>query len=693
MVLFFFRGILLPKVKEYPNLINAKGESMKSKVFLVMGMAAIGACALLLTACPTPVNNPNASPSPSIVPGPTEPDLSDHVKAGIQELIDRDYTGAKTEFATAIALNSADNDAKLWVSLMDLATVSVDPAVVDLFKNRLGFVDYPSAMDQLFSDGWFNGEFYLPHGGFALVDGSTDPMATRFVRGDLSPTVVCPYSVSCYDSTYNYSSTTMAFVPNDAGQYYASWWYEDNGGYWEYKTSSDEPSLAKYVQRYDIIDSASTKLMLPKLEIPAWYASFANHAAGDLINVNEYGMILMANVASRNPNGLNAILDSVKTVALGSSLNQLIARIESLSDTERIYLPWNLLESYAGTARPPAMAGKYVTLGKPELLLFAAQLKIHQATVQYLSSVNMDSPDFVGKIADYLATQDMDDTEDADLDGIPNALEGFYAATDGFFNSTLLTNRSANIADRAASKASVLEAIADLESAGALLKLQWADSASYYNDMATTLEMPAEARDVVGPAIQRSIQLCQKLAQAINADSTLILPIGDMDDILSDGFQWPTVDDNTTAVALRPGALWASNILDPRSWLELKADNSGFKTYLKTDISTLEPNYVTGSYEPICFAYDGQALSLADYGNPQTVTGLRTVRASAALCMKVSRVRDFLPNAPDPESLYDVSYGFGPVFYPYSTDSGVTTILNPPAGYFFFIDWLNKPAP
>jgi hypothetical protein len=653
---------------------------MKKSCKLLVGLFVAVFGVFVLTGCPSPVTPvASATPAPTSSAAPTPPPLSDHVALGIQELIDRDFNGALTEFSTAIAVNPQDNDAKLWVSLMDLSSISVDPAVTALFRDSIGVADYPSNMNDLFSNSWFNGAFYYPHDGFEVDTGG------GYVRGDLSATVG-PDQYGYYDANHNYFITNNTFIPSNSGVYYASYWYYDTGSGIVSQGLYSVPALTTYMSVYNIVDSYSELEWLPELDVPAWYASMTGYMGGRR-SVYEYGPLLIANIATRNPSGFNALLNSVKTVSLGSTLDTVIGRIESLSDTARIYLPWNLIESFSSFQQPAELANKYITIGKGELLLYVAQLRAYRSMVQYLSSVNLDSGGIVGQLTGSLASFDPNDETDVDGDKIPDNVETLFNSIDGFYNSDLLTDR--NLTDRAASKASFLQAISTLQTAGNLLAAQWANSASYYNDMATTLEIPQEVRDQVGPAIQRAIEASQKLYTAINGNTTLIVPLSDIEGILSNVYVWPTVDDQTTAIGINPGALWDFNVLDPREWFE--TDGDGFIPHVC--FSTMDFSGYHPDYPGFCFEYTEQTgLTLADYGNPENYAEISRIKAAPGLQLRLSRIQQFIPNYDAATMAGESMLGLGlmPSYPVYSTNLADTVILDPPAELFFIVDWLNK---
>ncbi len=563
---------------------------------------------------------------------------------------------------------------------MSLASLSTDPAVVDLFVNRIGMSGYPSNMEDLFSTTWFDQEYYLERSGF-VIDADTG----GYVRGNLGSATQA-YVYGYYDSMGLYNSTTTEFIPSESGTYYASSWRDAEGNS---VYASSLTTATKYRLDYYIVDDLCSTILFPSLDVPAFMTGSGIPTNAQYPSVYEYPTILAANIVSRNPTGFNAIVDNVKSVALGTVLNTIIAQVEGMSDTERVLVPSFLIAAYADEGVTVAdieeyMNGSVISLGKAELLLWIADIKLNRAFVQYLASVDFsyNISAITGALTD---VEDWDEAmaTDTDSDGIPDLIELLSTAAPGFYNSNLLKERSAT--DRAASKASFLSAVASLKAAGLLLQTQWADSSSYYQGIATNLELNPDIRNSVAPALESAIQAATALANSVDANSLFYVPVEDIYNGAFNvaGFTWPTAEPaegGTETIACKPGALWASNVLDPRSWME--TDAGGFTEYISYDTETAD----TFSFNVGCIPYSA-SMTMAQYGDPANNVDILSVMAAPVLLLKNSRFQEFYPAYP---SDFQMILPLGPSWPVYDSATPMDVLPQPPEEVMFFFDWMNK---
>lgn len=628
-----------------------KRRFLKATMFLMVMV-----CALLLVACPdfngadlNSTDDTDDTTDPIVATDPVA--ATANVSKGVDFLITEDFVSAQASFKLALVADPTNTDAQFWVSFMDMAALSVDPTVVDLFKNRVGVVKYPASLNTLLSDSWFDADYYFSRQSFQTSETGI------YVRGRLGTTSTSSYTAyyvsnkSIYDSFVNFD-----FIPDETGTYYAQFWYNSAGS----PVSSSSITGTKYERLNNIVDALCDTTVLPELEIPGFMADFGIDP--DFPIIYSYPLILAANVAVNSPAGFNTIVDTVNTVALGTTLTTILSRIEALSDTVRVTIPATLMTTYSSPEAMADLNGATVSLGKAELLLWAAQLQLSRAFVQYLASVDFSYN--LGVILDaYLAT-DFNSLDDIDANDIPDQIEELLAATPGFFSSDLLTDRDAS--KRAASKTSFLAAVNNLKAAATLIKTQWANPASYYNTTATTLEMPYDIRENVAPNLQSAIYAADALATAINSNAVYYVP----DNTYVSGAPWPT-----SGMAIKPAALWASNALDPRAWLE--TDANGFVPYV---------NYynASGSIEDVVKL--GDNMTEASYS---AITS-PTEDFSGYIVLKSSgKMLDFYPDFP--QELYPM---YMPVkwfaLYDYVEGGSSVASWNPPVSATFIIDWVNK---
>ncbi len=620
---------------------------------LAIGLALM----LILTGCPPGVD-PNIDPID--ITDTTDPAAAiAGVTKGLSELEAKNFSDAQTSFTLALVADPTNVDAQFWVSFMQIASLNVDPTVVDLLKNRVGVSGYPTTLDTLFSDTWFNGTYYIPYNGFIVdVDG-------MYVRGELGSTSTTLYTV--YNENNNYSTANYNFIPSATGTYYASSWYNAAN---EHVLSSSVAS-DKYQYHNNIVGDLCETRMLPALSIPPFMTEFGITSVHT--DIYKYPFILAANVAVNNPTGFNAVVDAVNTVALGSTLDTIIARISALSDTARVVIPASLMTAYSSPEAVAELNGATVSLGKAELLLWSAELQMQRAFVQYLASVDFSYD--MAAVVDAIAALDMETImDDSNGDEVPDQLAASLIATPGFYGTNLLKERDAS--KRAASKASFVAAVDSLKTAANLLKTQWADPASYYNTTATALEMPFDLRDEVAPALQTAVNAANALATAVTTSVGLTLP----SDTYVIGAAWPTSTD--AFMTVYPAAIWASNVLDPRTWFESNTTN-GFVKYMSyetefADFTNLYSNKVVWE----------DSFTIDDFGDPQLNLDVGSVYASIHFKLLDTRIDDFC----DIEALDLYTPSLPPVWMVYNSDmaSADDYMLEPPALFTTIIDWVNK---
>jgi len=621
---------------------------------LAMGLALM----LILTGCPPGVD-PNIVPT-DVTDSTAQEAAIASVTKGLSDLETGNFGDAQTNFTLALVADPTNVDAQFWVSFMDMASLSVDQTVVDLFKNRIGVSGYPATLDTLFSDTWFNGTYYIPYSGFIVdVDGT-------YVRGNLGSIPTSEYNVH---NEINYSSTAYYnFIPSATGTYYASSWYDATGVQVLSSSVDDE----KYQYHSNIVGDLCDTQMLPALSIPSFMAEFGVTSVHTAIYM--YPFILAANIAVNNPDGFNDVVDAVNTVALGSTLDTIIARISALSDTARVVIPASLMTAYSSPEAVADLNGATVSLGKAELLLWSAELQLQRAFVQYLASVDF-SYDMAAVVA-AIAALDMETIyDDTNGDEVPDQLAASLIATPGFYGTNLLKERDAS--KRTASKVSFVAAVDSLKKAANLLKTQWADPAGYYSTTATTLEMPYELRDDVAPALQTAVNAAEALATAVNNSAGLTLP----SDTYVMGAAWPTSAD--AYMTVYPAAIWASNVLDPRTWFESNATD-GFVKYMSYETEFNVENTSNSFSAKVAWQ---DSFTLDDFGNPQSTSDVISVYASIHFKLLDSRIDDFCDIGT--LDLYTPSWPHMWQVY----NEGMTAEdyqLEPPLLFTTIIDWINK---
>lgn len=93
-------------------------------------------------------------------------DVKTLLNAGILALEKKDFDLALTKFEAAYFSDKTSSDATFWYAFMSMLSISTDPNTVGLMKNRIGFASYPTSMNQVLSDKWFNQTYYNSYQGF-----------------------------------------------------------------------------------------------------------------------------------------------------------------------------------------------------------------------------------------------------------------------------------------------------------------------------------------------------------------------------------------------------------------------------------------------------------------------------------------------------------------------------------------------
>lgn len=226
---------------------------------------------------------------------------ADDKAKGFRALACKDWSSAKAYFKSAYNQNSDDTEAAMWYSVLDLASIGTNADVVDLMKNRIGFVGYPSDLGTLLSKKWFDAAYYA-------------------------------------------------------------------------RTNSDGT--------YDL----ATVEYMPTLIVPSWLEQYV--PTPDHLNPMYYSTLLCS-IVDRNPTGFNAAIDKVLSGVYGSIFEAAYARIMGLADDAEIKVSSDVMTAIAGNG---LASGSSFTLAGRELKVFAEQMRIQKALVEYIASYQLQYP-------------------------------------------------------------------------------------------------------------------------------------------------------------------------------------------------------------------------------------------------------------------------------------------------------------
>jgi hypothetical protein len=663
----------------------------------------------------------------------TNVDVSSDVKAGQEALLKQQWTTAKTSFTSALVKNPNDTDAKIWSAVVDLASLTVNPQLVDLLQNRIGLIDYPSDMETLLNKGWLTASAYNYHTGF-IMETAYNANSNYYVRGKVTPATPNSYMwVDACDAKGNWVYPTGTFTPDPQGDLYAYNWTvasTASAGY-TYTYASDYAKThagdgTVYYRNYNFLNADSIS-PLPRLAPVTGFQRVEYLDAGTAPSSTDFGPVdyarlLVANLIARNPLGANAIVDQVLNGPLGASFDTILKRIDSLSATDRTEIPATYITLASGgvSAVTHAQLPSFtVSIGKPELLLLTAQLRSIKSFVQYLGSVDLNYP--LGQA--FVNSINTARSVDANNNGVDDATEAIYATTPGLYHTTLFTTRNAAL--RTASRDTFAAALTDVSTSMDLYASAFGDPNSNY---AAYLALYAPENPNASVTASKILSVVTPVVQNLKAQADLVkaavvnnTPLNLSDEVLHPTYNSSNpmgiVDllagnvDTTKYHTALPGAIWANNVMDLRFWFQSNA-TTGFQLYVQRSGSSSSSTSSGAYFSENDFAFllpaDRSQMTAKAYNLAATPTGNNTYRylyAGLAFALNLNALQTFYPEATLTDSRGLGLVPFGPGWNVVRSNwvdgyqSGTSYVsghydyqyqLTPPAYAESFLSWINK---
>jgi len=126
-----------------------------AKRFIPMAAVAFASAFIYLGCDNNPADSKKGDDGPDLVDIPTAgKSLDSLIMYGHLSLISGQFDEAVAYYEAAYRMDGNDVRAITYSSMARLAAISVEPKVVDLFKNRIGFTQYPNRLNALMSSGW-----------------------------------------------------------------------------------------------------------------------------------------------------------------------------------------------------------------------------------------------------------------------------------------------------------------------------------------------------------------------------------------------------------------------------------------------------------------------------------------------------------------------------------------------------------
>jgi hypothetical protein len=470
----------------------------------------------------------------------------DAVTAGINALKTSDYDAALTKFTAAYAADKTNVDARFWLAVMKLAATSTDSKTVNLVKNRIGFVDYPSSMNELFSHTWFKQSWYGTERGFVKATIEDDDR-TLFIKGNIVPDTDGYDSCEVYKNGSWFWYNNSTFKPSESGEFYCDYYTIDTNSYSSWNNNLPI-GATKYVRKQVLDPSYST--LLPRLEVPSWASNFIGSEVGNETSsmpaMSSYYPILLCNVISKNPAGLNTFLDEVLSGPFGSNFDSIVSLINGLPDTAAITIPADLVSDSDGSD---------IVVRKGELKASLASLEMTKSFLQFLASYNLNYP--ITVLQSELWTSSGTSAMLSKLLAQKNPIAA------GFFG-----NRSD--ATRSAAKDSMLAALGDIKESIDLISTELEDLASVSSKVKGEM-FDADVSEAQTQLSRTKDQVGILMAAIVNGSTLYVNLSGDsISDILS-------AVPGTQKYAFVPAKLYSTDILNPAKIFE--TSSTGLKIY------------------------------------------------------------------------------------------------------------------
>jgi len=154
-----------------------------------------------------------------------------------------------------------------------------------------------------------------------------------------------------------------------------------------------ESWFVSYTEEYNDGESAVHKL--PDLDVPSWFSGTNLYkeslTGGGLKSPFTFSLLMMVNLIDKNTNGLNVLIDEILSAVFGSKFESAYDRIAALNSSVKIskstleaFELGDLLDDILG-------AGEEIFIGKAELYVTFAYMRILKANLEWISSFNLNT--------------------------------------------------------------------------------------------------------------------------------------------------------------------------------------------------------------------------------------------------------------------------------------------------------------
>jgi uncharacterized protein YjdB len=498
-----------------------------------------------------------------------DPNVRQKLDDGIDQLVDGHYEAAIASFETAFNMDHEGSstyvESVVYSSLGKLSSILKEESFRALVAGRLGVVDYPATLDEIFTKNWL----------------------AEYAENIKTFYPCPPYYQSFYEwLPENYYGYTDFGEPG---------WYLVSFVPYAVTATFQSPNF-NWPATVGLVDSE----FAPGFEAPAWFSGDGSFYQDNLVDMGDRTLksivlqeyLFFANLLERNTNGLNELLDEVLSSVFGEAFTSVDSRIKTLDYTLHATLDAEVIEAFE---LDTIFEGDDIYIGKAELKVLISSLKLIKASLEWLASYNWETDlsyfkgDF-GREDAYIEGL-FEELKDIDPDDLP--LRNNFLKEKG--NASVRMNRS---------KADYRGALGDLIEA--------------WDSIYRSGDIPQAVRDILNDYNWIKDGLT-KLDAAINSGATFNVPEELPDGALS---AWPVISSSTAAFGVHftnfftPGYLGIDNLI---------ANNSTMPQFFSeedVEITSSSASVAKDFFENL-FDTEGNVYVKVDYTNLQnTFPGL-----------------------------------------------------------------------
>lgn len=326
--------------------------------------------------------------------------MPDYINHGINLILSGLFDEGVDQFYTFYEENPDSDEAKMFYSLAEIATLSTDRSVAKLLRDHFALTDYPATMNALFSSEWM--QEYQKRDRISTFTIIPDQEGYYF-RCDIDQSHgTNEYRIeSILDEDGDWINATTwewdpdemvdirtelfisgTVIPSDTGRYLISSNYiiiDDFNSQYRYRR---EIANEKWVL-------ASRTTALPKIAMSDWFKnsqSYRNSLLKGVENTETVSEALLAGIIDCNPVGMNGLVDD----CLALFNNPKIANARSIANSieDNVELPAQLVSAFH---LEHILGEDEVWFGKAEFNILMAALDLIKGTLQYISSYDLSA--------------------------------------------------------------------------------------------------------------------------------------------------------------------------------------------------------------------------------------------------------------------------------------------------------------